>query len=35
VDDASQSVSAYLMKENGEASLLLQNFVVMVKTQFG
>ena len=33
-DDASQSISVYIMREKGEASLLLQNFVIMVKTQF-
>jgi len=34
VDDASQAVWVFLMREKGEASMLLQNFVLMVKTQF-
>jgi len=35
VNDASRAVWVYLMREKGEASLLLQDFVIMVKTQFG
>jgi len=35
VDDASRAVWVYLMKAKGEVSVLLQNFVIMVKTQFG
>ena len=34
VDDVSRTIWVYLMREKGEASLLLQNFVIMVKTQF-
>jgi len=34
VDDASRAVWVYLMRIKGEASMLLQNFVSMVKTQF-
>ena len=35
VDDASHIVVVYLMRAKGKASMLLENFVVMVKTQFG
>jgi len=35
VYDASRAVWVYLMREKGETSLLLQNFVTMEKTQFG
>ena len=35
VDDANKAVWVYLMREKEEASLLLQNFMVMLKTQFG
>ena len=35
VDDASRAVWAYLTHEKSEASMLLQNFVIFVKNQFG
>ena len=35
IDDASRAVWVYLMGAKGEVPRLLQNFVIMVKTQFG
>jgi len=35
VDDANRAVWVYLMKVKGEASNLLKDFVVMVKSQYG
>jgi len=35
VDDASRAVWVYLMRAKGEVPRLLQNFVIMVKTQYG
>jgi len=34
VDEASRATWVYLMREKGEALTLLQNFVIMVQTQF-
>ena len=34
IDDASRGTWVYLMKDKGEASKLVMNFCVMVKTQF-
>ena len=35
LDDTSRGVRTYLMQEKSEASQLLKNFCVVVKTQFG
>ena len=34
VDDASRGTRVYLMKDRSEASKLLKQFIIMVKTQF-
>ena len=35
LDDASEGVWTYLMRDKSEASLLIKNFCAMVSTQFG
>ena len=35
MDDASWATWVYLMREKGETSKLLRNFIVMAYTQFG